>query len=276
VPTLTPRNPPSVLDECPGYFPVSGAYLYTVLHQVEDPIARVLLVGPFAAERHTSYRTWVQWARHLATKGFEVLRYDYRGVGESTGSFEEMTFESWTDDIHCLAAWLRKRERNAPLILHGLQLGGLLAARAFHDGEADALLLWSTPTDANKVLRSALQHWIGPLQLLKREGERKLPSHYFRLLEEGKSVEVEGYEWSAELWRQSLSFGLPAPMTPPNDPAKSYDRPVRMVALGKNAAPLVYGAVPGYDENKDFSWLFHPNSDWMASNLSVPLEASRA
>jgi hypothetical protein len=89
-------------------------------------------------------------------------------------------------------------------------------------------------------------------------------------------VEVEGYEWSAELWRQSLSFGLPAPMTPPNDPAKAYERPVRMVALGKNAAPLVYGAVPGYEENKDFSWLFHPNSDWMASSLSVRLEASRA
>jgi hypothetical protein len=46
-------------------------------------------------------------------------------------------------------------------------------------------------------LRLALQHWIGPLQILKREGERKLPSHYFCLLEEGKSVEVEGYEWSA-------------------------------------------------------------------------------
>jgi pimeloyl-ACP methyl ester carboxylesterase len=256
-----------------GYFPVSGACLFTVLHEVENPVARILLVGPFASERHYSYRTWVQWARHLAVKGIEVLRYDYRGVGESTGSFKEMTFDRWSDDVHCLAAWLRKREGDVPLILHGLELGGLLAARAFDCGEADALIVWSAPVDANKVLRSALSHWIGPLQLSKRQDERVPPSYYFRLLENGKSVEVEGYEWSAELWRQSMSFGLPVAMMPPNDPAHAYNKPVRMITLGKNAAPLVKGAVPGYFESKDFSWLFDPNSSWIASSLNVKLEA---
>jgi pimeloyl-ACP methyl ester carboxylesterase len=266
--------PYSILDERAGYFPVSGAHLYTVLHEVENPVARVLLVGPFASERHTSYRTWVQWARYLAAKGIEVLRYDYRGVGESTGSFEDMTFESWIDDVQHLSAWLRKRGEDVPLILHGLELGGLLAARTFHNGEADALILWSAPANANSLLRSTLQRWIGPQQLLKREDERRPPSHYFRLLEEGKSVEVEGYEWSAELWRQSLSFDLPAAMMPPNDPANAYKRPVRIVALGKNATPLVKGGVPGFEENKDFSWLFAPNYHWIASSLSIPLEGS--
>ena len=73
------------LMEHAGYFKVSGAYLYTVLHEVPDPLARVLLVGPFASERHNSYLPWVRWARYLAAKRIEVLRYDYRGIGESTG-----------------------------------------------------------------------------------------------------------------------------------------------------------------------------------------------
>ena len=264
----------NIFAERPGFFPVSGADLYTVLHEVKDPVARVLLVGPFTLERHTSYRAWVQWARYLAARRIEVLRYDYRGVGESTGIFEDMTFESWIDDVERLAGWLRKRGEDVPLLLHGLEMGGLLAAKTFHHGGSDALLLWSAPGDANEVLRSTLQRWMGPMQLLKREEERRPASHYFRLLEEGRSVEVQGYEWSAELWRQSLSVDLPAAMVPPNDPTKFYKKPVRMVKLGKNATPLVKGGVPGFEENKDFSFLFDPNYDWIVSSLGVPAERS--
>jgi hypothetical protein len=269
------RLPHSILAERPGYFPVDGANLYTVLHQVENPVARILLVGSFASERHTSYRPWIQWARYLAARRIEALRYDYRGVGESTGIFEEMTFACWIDDVERLSAWLRKRGEDVPLILHGLELGGLLAARNFHNGHGDALILWSAPVNANKVLRSTLQRWIGPQQLLKPEDERRPASHYFRLLDEGQSVEVDGYEWPAELWRQSLSLELPAAMIPPNDPADFYRRPVRIVTLGKNAAPLVLGGLlQGFEEGKDFGWLFAPNYDWITSSLGIPSEAS--
>jgi Serine aminopeptidase, S33 len=271
----TERIPASILAECPGYFPVDGANLYTVLHPVENPVARILLVGSFASERHTSYRPWIQWARYLAARRIEALRYDYRGVGESTGIFEEMTFAGWIDDVERLSAWLRKRGGDVPLILHGLELGGLLAARNFHNGHGDALILWSAPVNANKVLRSTLQRWIGPQQLLKPEDERRPASHYFRLLDEGQSVEVDGYEWPAELWRQSLSLELPAAMIPPNDPADFYRRPVRIVTLGKNAAPLVLGGLlQGFEEGKDFGWLFAPNYDWITSSLGIPSEAS--
>src|ERR1700728_4048452 len=181
-PQQTESFPGGIQGERPGYFAVSGASLYTVLHQLEKPVARILLVGPFTLERHTSYRAWVQWARYLATKGIEVLRYDYRGVGESTGRFEDMTFESWADDVQCLSAWLRKRGEDVPLVLHGLEMGAVLAGRAFDAGVADALLLWSAPANANQVLRSTLQRWIGPQQLLKSPEERKPPSHYYRLL----------------------------------------------------------------------------------------------
>jgi hypothetical protein len=261
---------PSV-SERPGYFPVSGGHLYTVLHEVAQPVARVLLVGPSASERHLSYRPWVQWARYLAARNIEVLRYDYRGVGESTGVFEEMTFDHWTDDVASLATWLKDRGREVPLVLHGLELGGLLAARAFDGGQGDALLLWSAAANANKMLRSALLRWIGPQQMMKPVSERTPPSYYFQLLEQGEFVEVEGYRLSPQLWRESFNFDFPPAMVPPNDPVEHYKKPVHIATLGKNAAPLVKGAVAGYDENKNFDWLFTINYRWISGSLSLPL-----
>jgi hypothetical protein len=95
--TQVQQYPEIVLAERAGHFPVPGAHLYTVLHEVETPLARVLLIGPFTSERHTSYRLWLQWARYLAVRGIEVVRFDYRGIGESTGVFAEMSFRSWGD-----------------------------------------------------------------------------------------------------------------------------------------------------------------------------------
>ena len=55
------------IGEDPNYFSVPGGHLYTVLHAAENPVARVLLVGSFAAERHLSYQPWVCWTRRSCT-----------------------------------------------------------------------------------------------------------------------------------------------------------------------------------------------------------------
>jgi hypothetical protein len=86
---LNQLRPNRQLEERAGYFPVSGAYLYSVLHEVKDPMAHVLLAGPFASERNSSYLPWVRWARSLAEGNIEVLLYGYCGIGKSIGVFEQ-------------------------------------------------------------------------------------------------------------------------------------------------------------------------------------------
>jgi pimeloyl-ACP methyl ester carboxylesterase len=256
------------LEERAGYFPVSGAHLYTVLHEAENPMARVLLVGPFASERHNSYLPWVRWARSLAEEEIEVLRYDYRGIGESTGDFEQMTFKDWSEDVRLLAAWLADRSPQLPLVLHGLGMGAVLAGRAFDEGIGDALLLWSAPANANQALRATLMRWVGLEQIFKFGSDRKSASDYIRELEQGSPLEVDGYRWPVRLWRDSFECTLPAGLENEESAAQNYGRPVRIVKLTRDAAPLSKGGLVGYDDLKDFNWLYAPNREWIANAVA--------
>lgn len=246
-----------------GYFPVPGAHLYTVLHSTKDPVARILLVGAFAPERQFAYHTWVRWGRYLAARRIEVLRYDYRGVGESTGDFAEMSFKDWSEDVRLLSAWLDERSPRLPLVLHGLEMGAILAARHFDEGVGDALLLWSPPATANQVLRSTLQRWSGLEQLYESPENRKSASQYVRQLEQSSSIEVQGYSWPPHLWHESSDFGLPRAIAE----EKPHQKPIKLMKFGKNSASVAMPYVR-FAETEDLSALYAQTYDWIARELS--------
>ncbi len=47
-----------------------------------------------------------------------------------------------------------------------------------------------------------------------------------------------------------------------------YQRPVKITRLGREAAPLAKGGSVGYDDLKDFTWLFVPHCDWIVDSVS--------
>lgn len=249
-----------------GYFEIAGAHLYTVLHEVADPLARVLLVGAFASERHSSYTPWVRWARYLSERGIECLRYDYRGIGESTGVFEELSFDDWSEDVEVLAGWLQSRSPEVPLVLHGLEVGALLANKAFVAGLGDALLAWAPPNSANEVLRSALLRRIAVDNMFRSGDQRKKLPEYLQQLET-EHIEVDGYRWSNKLWRDSFHLELAVGIEDSASAVSSTTRPVRMVPLNQTAEPLVKGSM--YRSiNPDLSELFADNFGWIAAAMA--------
>ena len=79
--------------------PIDSDKLVAVLHaseQVADTGVLLVVGGP--QTRVGSHRQFVLLARSLAGQGIPVLRFDYRGMGDSTG--DQHDFEQIDSDIH--------------------------------------------------------------------------------------------------------------------------------------------------------------------------------
>lgn len=208
----TGEQPRRAARESARYLELAGEQVYTVAHTAARPRrGAVLLCGPFGVERERAYLTLVRWARTLAASGFDVLRFDYRGTGESSGRFEDMTFAHWREDAAHCAARLARARVGAGLVLHGTRMGALLAAELFAAGIGDGLLLWEPPVSAEALLRDTLRHHL----ISQRMAEPKVPLRGREpLIEElvrGGTINVDGYFWTHALWQEARGHVLRRP-----------------------------------------------------------------
>ena len=74
------------VDEIPSVFVCNGEELLGIAHRPAQYSRRgVLIIVGGPQYRVGSHRQFVQLARHLASAGVAVFRFDYRGMGDSDG-----------------------------------------------------------------------------------------------------------------------------------------------------------------------------------------------
>tara|TARA_R110000868_G_scaffold124730_4_gene329542 strand:+ start:9603 stop:10277 length:675 start_codon:yes stop_codon:yes gene_type:complete len=89
---------------------------------------------------------------HTASKsfnelGFDTIRFNYRGVGKSTGEFGNSIGES--DDLQSVIHWLKKYKPNTKLILAGFSFGSFIALSCAQNTENNCHALISIAPAVN-------------------------------------------------------------------------------------------------------------------------------
>jgi pimeloyl-ACP methyl ester carboxylesterase len=123
-------------DETPVYIPADGNEIFALFTRptVEpNGVCVVLLLGGVFSLSITRNRLSVTLARKLAAQGYHVLRMDFHGVGESTGSFQESRLaRPWVGDLMAAIDWLRAQGQRE-FVLLGHCFGGRTCLAATPD-----------------------------------------------------------------------------------------------------------------------------------------------
>jgi hypothetical protein len=206
---VTITGPP---PETVAYLDAHGEQLYCVHHHAVAPQrAAVLLAGSIGAERERAWRTTVLLARHLAECGFETLRFDYRGMGESEGLFENYCLSDWREDVERCAEYVGAHAPNGPLLLCGTRAGCMPVGECFRDGCGDSMLMLAPPAGGREFLMDTMRRTLMADMLAHPNQPRQTREEIAAQLESDCQVNVDGYFWSPRLWRESLQHVLLVP-----------------------------------------------------------------
>lgn len=120
---------PAVQHEHHFFAEPSAGGMFCVYHEPHAPPQQaVLMCAPLHEEKKSVHRPLVDAARVLAQHGAAVLRFDYRGSGDSPGDPLDVTPTTMRQDILAAAEILRNRSGIQALDLVAIRLGATMAA----------------------------------------------------------------------------------------------------------------------------------------------------
>jgi len=148
--------------EFPGH---DGGTLAGLLESPDaEPLATALFAHCFTCGKDIAAASRI--ARALVARGFEVLRFDFTGLGNSDGDFANTHFSSNVGDLVAAADWLRSEGR-PPALLIGHSLGGTAVLNAAHRvPECRGVATIGAPADAQHVA----QQFACDIDSIERDG----------------------------------------------------------------------------------------------------------
>jgi pimeloyl-ACP methyl ester carboxylesterase len=182
--TETVRNPTDTDVRIPALgFSLAGTI--TMPPQVAGRLrypAIVLVPGSGPVDRDVNVYgipIFAQLAGALAERGFIVLRYDKRAVGQSGGRAERATLADYADDVLAAVKYLRSRkdvDRNRIAVVGHSEGGavGMLAAKKEDDDIAALVLIAAPGTRGSDLILEQQQYAFDTLKLSEEDRKQKV------------------------------------------------------------------------------------------------------
>jgi dienelactone hydrolase len=130
-------------------------HIFGVLHVPDEmPAPGLIMCHGFTGHKAEAHRLFVEAGRDFTTHGLAVLRFDFRGSGDSGGDFRDMTVSREIEDAIAALDFLSTRPevQASRLGVLGLSLGGCVAAcLAGRDDRVRALTLWAAVAHASRL-----------------------------------------------------------------------------------------------------------------------------
>jgi alpha-beta hydrolase superfamily lysophospholipase len=140
----------------PAWIRPSSDPIFCWYHTPSHGMARgaVLLCPPLGREHIASHSTFRRLAEQLVGEDLAVLRFDYRGTGDSADPRSDHgTVDSWRESVHVAADWLSDRTET-DLVLIGMRMGAVFAQLESLDrNDVRALVLWDPCRSGREFLR---------------------------------------------------------------------------------------------------------------------------
>ena len=144
----------------PHFFGETQQQLFGALHLAPASKPEVhrtaVICPPIGQEYIRSHWCLRLLARQLSRKGINVLRLDYRAMGDSAGVNEETTsIKQWHHDVHRAIDFACEKTDSKNVMLIGLRYGGAIAsAVASESSKVNSLILWEPVIDGAEYLQS--------------------------------------------------------------------------------------------------------------------------
>ncbi len=156
----------------------------------------IVMFHGFTGNKSEAHRLFVHIARSLSSSGFIVLRFDFRGSGDSDGEFEDVTLPGEVSDAERALSFLLEQENvdRERVGIIGLSMGGRVAAiLASKDERIKFVILYSA------LLRSLSKEDIG----------KKFSREILKKLEAGEAVEISKGWYVKKEFFETIDYVVP-------------------------------------------------------------------